>query len=137
MVVGPAGNEHAAAHRLRWRVTDLVVLVLVAGIAFGAFRAFPEAWHKKWFATNLAILTTASLACRFSRPYWRRFWMGYALFGWAYLVCALYGGFGIKFDYEVQSLEIHSRMGMVFGLLCAIIAFWILPPPIETSQRVS
>ena len=99
--------------------------MLIAGLSLGIHRLF---WGNSryfdsriLFAAYLGLLTTASLAAYSSRPRWRRFWLGYVLFGWTYLVLVLRGGFGFTPDVYAPNLSNFSVMGMLMGLICAVV----------------
>ena len=110
---------------MRWSLGHVLVAVLIAGLSLGIHRLF---WGSSLyfdsrilFAAYLGLLTTASLAAYSSRPGWRRFWLGYVLFGWTYLVLVLRGGFGFSPDVYAPNLANFSVMGMRMGLICAVV----------------
>jgi hypothetical protein len=110
---------------LRWRIADLLAVTLLAAIALAAYRVYWDSrtWTGRFlFSTYLAVLTTTSIAAYFAPIRRRSLCLGYTSFGWLYLVCVLYGGFGLERASEVEFLGEKSVMGMVFGLMCAIAA---------------
>jgi hypothetical protein len=116
----------------RWNISDLLVIVLVCGVAFGAYRYFwnPAPDWNAWpyFALFLAFLSTATLGSFCARPRWRRSFQGFAAFGWCDLVFMMSGGFGaVNYD-DGQRIAACSQMGVVFGFLCAIVAGWMFEP---------
>ena len=74
------------------------------------------------FSAYLAVLTTISLAAYQSRPRWRRLWLGYAQFGWLYLLLVLRCGFGFSPDVYADNLSRFCVLGMLMGLACALVA---------------
>jgi hypothetical protein len=123
--------------RRRRNILDLMTVVLFASIALGGVRMFWDPGstnYEVYFAAYLAGLSTSTLGSRLARGRWRRFWQGYALFGWIYLAFVLHGGFGIRTIYDAQAMAKHAPMGMVIGLLGAIAATW-LPPPEWSGQE--
>jgi hypothetical protein len=122
---------------MRWSLAQLLLVVLVIGMILGIHRGF---WGRSsyfnsriLFATNLAALTTSTLAAVEARPRWRRFWLGYAAFGWCYLALVLRGGFGFTPDVYADNLARFSVLGMILGLICALVAHHLpgLRPPRE------
>ena len=119
--------------RHAWKVSDLLLLVLSAGLAFGAFRYFWElsgAPNVRPFLTAyLALLTSATLGAFLGRPSLRRPCQGYAAFGWCNLIFVLWGGFWVNTYFDGVRIVEGSKMGMAFGAVCAIVAAWSLEPP--------
>ena len=74
------------------------------------------------FAAYVAVLTTTSLGDIYTRPRWRRLWLGYSLFGWAYLLLVLRGGFGFTPDVYAENLSRFCVLGLLMGFICALIA---------------
>jgi hypothetical protein len=111
---------------MRWSLVDLLVFVVIAGIALGLYRGF---WGPPYFnarillATNLAVLTTASVGAWYGKSHWRLMCLAYAVFGWSYLVIVLHGGFGFTPDARADTLARYSIMGVMMGLICALIAY--------------
>lgn len=111
---------------MRWSLADMVVFVLTAGLALGVYREF---WGPSYFnarillAANLAVLTTATVGAWYWESRWRRMCLTYAIFGWSYLVVVLHGGFGFTPDVFADSLARYSIMGILMGLICALIAY--------------
>jgi hypothetical protein len=110
--------------RPRWKISDIMLLIVVAGIVLAGFRTFWEPGGTNYWlilGTYLAVLTTATLAACDPRARSRKAWVGYAFFGWVYFVCVLHAGFvGVTFDSEYLSR--NAVMGIGFGVLCGIAA---------------
>jgi len=124
-------------HRSPWKVSDLLLLVLTAGMAFGAFRYFwqpaPHPNTTLFLSAYLALLAMATLGAFLGKPALRRPCQGYAVFGWLSLVCILRGGFAIVTFVDAQAVVEGSQMGMAFGAICALVAAWFLEPPRESE----
>jgi hypothetical protein len=109
---------------MQWSLGRAASFVLVIGLGLGIYRIFggDSSYFDSriTFAGYLAILTTASLAAYESRPRWRRFWLGYISFGWAYLLLVLRAGFGFTPDVFAGNLSRFSFLGMLLGVMCAI-----------------
>jgi hypothetical protein len=60
--------------------------VLACGVGTAALTASTAMWDRVVFSATLLILTAAILLAVFGR---RAFWLGFSLFGWAYLVSSL------------------------------------------------
>jgi hypothetical protein len=116
-----------------WKVSDLLLLVLSAGLAFGAFRYFwqpPPMWNLELFLSSyLALLAIASLGSFLGRPAVRRACQGYAGFGWLSLALVLRGGFGVTTNFQAEKFVQSAQMGMALGAICALVATWLLEPP--------
>jgi hypothetical protein len=125
--------------RPRWKVSDLLLLVVACGIAFAAYRYFwqpaPDPNARPYLSAFLALLATASLGSFFARPSWRRPCQGFASFGWCNLVFVMWGGFGLKTIIDARRIVEGSQMGVVFGVLSAILAAWLLEPPSEGQRQ--
>ncbi|MDB5352077.1 MAG: hypothetical protein JWN86_3324 [Planctomycetota bacterium] len=117
----------------RWKLSDLLLVVLSAGVAMAAYRYFwqpaPNPNARLYLAAYLALLSTASLGAFFGRPGWRRLFRGYALFGWCNLAFVMWGGFGLSTIYDARRLVEGSQMGVVFGVLSGLVATWLFEPP--------
>ena len=126
--------------RQTWRVSDLLLLVLAAGMAFGAFRYFwqpaPHPNMTLFLSAYLATLAIATLGAFLGRPVLRRPCQGYAAFGWLNLLCVLRGGLVISNFYDAQTVVEGSQMGMAFGAICALVAARILEPPRSAKAPV-
>jgi hypothetical protein len=117
----------------RWKLSDLIVLVLVCGIGFAAYRLFwllPPSLNTRFFLSSfLSLLATASLGSFYAYPRWRRACQGFATFAWLELVFVVWGGFWVRSPQDARQVVEGSQMGMVFGLLCAVLAWWLFEPP--------
>jgi hypothetical protein len=119
--------------RPRWKLSDLLLLVLACGVAFAAYRFFwqppPDPNAGPYLSAYLALLATASLGSFFAWPRWRRPSQGFALYGWCNLVFVMRGGFRLTTMGDAQWIVQGSQMGVVFGILSALLAAWLLEPP--------
>lgn len=117
----------------RWKISDLILLVLVCGIGFAAYRLFwllPPSPNRRFFLSSfLSLLAMASLGSFYAYPRWRRACQGFAVFGWLELVFVVWGGFWVRATQDARQVAEGSQMGMVFGLICAILAWWLFEPP--------
>jgi len=123
---------------MRWSLGLLLFVVLIIGLALGIHRIF---WgHSSYFDSRIlftayvSVLTTASLGAYYARQRWRRLWLGYSLFGWAYLVLVLRGGFGFTPDVYAENLSKFCVLGLLMGLICALIAH-LLPGLQERGEH--
>src|SRR5260370_27993036 len=69
----------------------------------------------------VALATTSVTAC-FCRPGARGFFLGFAAFGWVYLVCVLHGGFGLHTIYDSEALVLSAKIGMALAFVAAVSA---------------
>jgi hypothetical protein len=78
-----AGKEAAMRHVT---ILGLMTFVLICGVGTAALTASTTLWDHAVFSSTLLILTASILLAVYGR---RAFWLGFALFGWAYLVLTL------------------------------------------------
>jgi hypothetical protein len=71
--------------RFRFHIGTLIILVLVLGVSFAALRESNEVWDSGVFTLVLVILLTTVLLAIHRTEERRAFWLGFALFGAAYL----------------------------------------------------
>ncbi len=120
---------------MRWSLANVLIFVVLIGLALGTYRIFWDqslAFNSRslsnyfnsrtLFTVYLAALTTASIAVYEARPRWRRAWVGYALFGWIYLLLVLRGGFGFTPDVYASNLSRFCLLGMLMSVICALAA---------------
>jgi hypothetical protein len=124
----------------RWKLSDLMVLIIVCGLAFAAYHLFweppPGPNPRGELSAFLACLAIASLGSFFARPTWRRAFQGFAAFGWCELAFVVWRGFAQQTISDVLWISEGSRMGVVLGILCAILAVWLLEPVRAPSAAV-
>jgi hypothetical protein len=119
---------------IRFTIRDLLLLIFAVAIALTTFQMF---WEKSptnsfsplsdnyrfVFAVYLAVLVLASAGTRLAARPVRRFSIGYSVFGWTYLICALHAGFEPLNDFEQRwGFARSSLMGICFGLLVGFVA---------------
>jgi hypothetical protein len=75
--------------RIRFRIANLLVLVLFLAVGLAALRAATEPWDKALFGGTFVLLLVSVLLAVHRPGRARAFWLGFALFGWAYLVASL------------------------------------------------
>jgi hypothetical protein len=75
--------------RFRFSIAGLLGVVLFVSIALAALRASTDAWDSGVLGLALLILLTATLLAVHRTDRERAYWLGFALFGWAYLVTSL------------------------------------------------
>jgi hypothetical protein len=126
-------------NRLRWKTSDLLLLVLFAGLAFAAYRYYRDPTQSQnarlYLSAYLSLLSIATLGSFFARPGWRRASLGYALFGWCNLAFVLWGGFGLTDSWDAERIIEGSQRGVIFGVLTALMATWFLEPHRKREDR--
>ena len=73
----------------RFTIAGLLVVILFVAVAIAALRAATAAWDSGVFGVTLAILLAAVLLAVHRAGRQRAYWLGFALFGWTYLVASL------------------------------------------------
>jgi hypothetical protein len=71
--------------RFRFHLGTLLVMVLLVGVGFAALRESNETWDSSIFSITLGILLVSILLAIHRTEERRVFWLGFALFGSAYL----------------------------------------------------
>ena len=75
--------------RFRFSIASLLILVLFVAVAVAALRASTDAWDISVFGLTLLMFLTSVLLAVHRTDLRRPYWLGFALFGWAYLVASL------------------------------------------------
>jgi FG-GAP-like repeat len=75
--------------RFRFSIASLLGVVLFISVSLAALRASTDAWDSGVFGLSLLILLTAILLVIYRTDRQRASWLGFSLFGWAYLVISL------------------------------------------------
>jgi hypothetical protein len=92
--------------RVRFSLAALLTAVLAIGVACAALRYASELWASAAFSRALVLLLGAVLGALFRRSASRAFWVGFALFGWAYLLLV----FGPWFNSSVKPRLVTTRL---------------------------
>jgi hypothetical protein len=75
--------------RFRFTIAGLLLGVLAVGAAFAALRAADDTWDSGSFGVTLTVLLISVLLVNHRTGLRRAFWLGFALFGWSYLVLSI------------------------------------------------
>jgi hypothetical protein len=75
--------------RLRFHIATFVILILLLGVCLAALRESNEAWDSSIFSLTLGVLIISILLAIHRTEKRRAFWMGFALFGSAYMGMSL------------------------------------------------
>jgi hypothetical protein len=75
--------------RIRFNIASLLVVVLVLGVGFAALRESSDLWESGLFTLILGMLLVSILLAIHRSEARRAFWLGFALFGAAYLGLSL------------------------------------------------
>jgi hypothetical protein len=75
--------------RFSFHIGTLVILVLVLGVGFAALRESNDTWDSSIFSITLGALLLSILLAIHRTEKRRAFWLGFALFGTAYLALTL------------------------------------------------
>jgi hypothetical protein len=75
--------------RFRFHIGTLIILVLVLGVSLAALRESNEIWDSGVFTLVLTVLLVSVLLAVHRTEKRRAFWLGFALFGVAYLGLSL------------------------------------------------
>jgi hypothetical protein len=83
------------AIRPRFSIAALMGFVFVFGVGLAAFRYPNKLWASFLFSIALGAMVMASLGALFHRGLPQKFWAGYAICGWLYLLMNWVPWFGI------------------------------------------
>ncbi len=75
--------------RIRFHLGSLVILVLLLGVSFAALRESNEKWDSSVFSITLGVLLISILLAIHRTAKRPAFWLGFSLFGSAYLALSL------------------------------------------------
>src|SRR5215469_2667632 len=107
--------------RLRFRLGTILILILTLGVGFAALRESNDAWDSGVFTLALAALLVSIFLAVHRSEKKRAFWVGFALFGAAYL--------GLSLIPSIESRLITTRA-------LALLESKVSEPPIVISGRV-
>jgi hypothetical protein len=83
-------------HRFRFRLGTLLILIIVLGVGLAALRESNDIWDSGVFTLALSALLISILLAIHRNESRLAFWIGFALFGWAYLVMSLVPSIGSR-----------------------------------------
>ena len=92
--------------RPRFSIAALMGFVFVFGVGLAAFRYPSKLWASFLFSIALGAMVVASLGAVFHRGLPQKFWAGYAICGWLYLLM----NFGPWFASASFSLSLHDSL---------------------------
>jgi hypothetical protein len=75
--------------RIRFTIGGILVLVVFLAVAIAALREATDLWESGVFTASLGVLLVSAPLAVHRRDRNRAFWLGFALFGWAYLGASL------------------------------------------------
>jgi hypothetical protein len=95
---------------IRFSIAWLLLVVLFVAVAVAAHREATDLWDSALFGlTSLTLLTAVLLAVH--RDRWvRAFWLGFALFGWSYLIASLVPPVGDRLPATRAMTYLHSKV---------------------------
>ncbi len=117
------GDQSESPRWMRWTLGHLMLVVLSAAILFSIYRYL---WGPKWrnaviaLGANLVLLVSASVGSCYAEPGRRRFWLGYAGFGWLWLALVLRDYLGMLPDLYAPNKTDFSILGIGLGILCGL-----------------
>jgi FG-GAP-like repeat len=75
--------------RFRFRLGTLLILIIVLGVGFAALRESNDTWDSSIVSLTLGVFLISTLLAIHRTGKRRAFWLGFALFGAAYLAMSL------------------------------------------------
>jgi hypothetical protein len=76
-------------HRIRFSIASVLGVILVLGVGIAALRESTDLWESGLFTVTVGVLLLSVLLAIHRREARRAFWMGFALFGWTYLLFSM------------------------------------------------
>jgi WD domain, G-beta repeat len=89
-------DQEAIMRRFRFSIASLLGVVLFISVALAALRASTDVWDGCLLGLDLAVLLTAILLVVHRTDRKRAYWLGFALFGWTYLIVSLIPPIGLR-----------------------------------------
>lgn len=99
----------AEKERFRFSLSTLLAIIAVSAIAIMAVRTGDWLWARIWFSVVLALHLAAILGAFYRSGSQRAFWIGFALFGWTYLMIANVPEFRIA-DHQLFGKQIAHHL---------------------------
>jgi WD40 repeat protein len=75
--------------RIRFNIASLLVVIFILGVGFAALRESNDTWDSSVFTITLVVLLISIMLAVHRAEQRRAFWLGFALFGSAYLGLSL------------------------------------------------
>jgi hypothetical protein len=75
--------------RFRFNIASLLVIIFILGVGLAALRESSEVWQSALFTLTIGVLLVSALFAIHRTEMRRAFWIGFALFGSAYLGLSL------------------------------------------------
>jgi hypothetical protein len=94
----------------RYTIRSLLGVVLFVAIAAAALRAADDAWESGVLGLTLLVLLTAVLLAVHRTDHKRAYWLGFALFGWVYLIVSLIPPIGSRLPTTMGLTFIDSKI---------------------------
>jgi hypothetical protein len=94
----------------RFKIRTMLGVVVFVGIAVAALRAADDAWDSSILGLTLLILLTAILLVVHRTDHRRAYWLGFALFGWAYFLASLIPPIGSRLPTTMGLAFIDSKI---------------------------
>ncbi len=100
---------------MRWPLSAMLLAITVAASAFGVFTAFWDASHPNHvllLGAYILLVCVCTVAAVFGNKLLRGAFAGASLFGTAYLICVLHGGFGLETIHDSEWLARNTKLGL-------------------------
>src|SRR5262245_4405569 len=94
----------------RFKIRSLLGVVLFAGIALAALRAADDLWDSGMLGLTLLGLMAAVLLAVHRTGRRRAYWVGFALFGWTYLIASLIPQIAVRLPTNLGLAFIDSKI---------------------------
>jgi len=91
--------------RLRFSLATLMCAVCASAFACAALRFASELWASLVFTVTFGLLLVGVLGVALRQGPARAFWLGFSVFGWAYVVLA-FGWFGINVSHQLLTTKL-------------------------------
>ena len=83
---GPVSSRGSPVYRPKFNVATILLVLPVIAIGWVAMLRPSDLWASTLFTFTLGLLAVATLCAILARPHHRPAWIGFAVFGWCYLI---------------------------------------------------
>lgn len=97
-------------NRPRFSIASILIVVLFVAVGIAALREATAAWDGGIFGVTILALLTAVLLAAYNPSDRRPYWLGFSLFGWAYLVASLIPSVADRLPTTKGLVYLDSRM---------------------------
>jgi hypothetical protein len=110
---------------MRFSIRTLLLVTAVVAASLGIHLGFRSSSHPNyvlWLGWYLIAVSLLTMLCFAQGARLLSAYRAATIFGWAYFICVLKGGFWIETFSQAEEFAANTRMGLAFMGLCFLIA---------------